>query len=309
MHSKILNNIETGVLVVNRQLEIAFWNRWLAFHTGISQEVAVGNNLTGLFPEFSFELLTQKINIALKLGTPTFIDGKISGYVLPIEQYKVTKSIFPHMRQDGTISPINEDQVSIVIRDVTPLLEARYTIDQQMKMLERQAKTDSLTGCFNKSMFNELLATEIKRATRHNRIFSLIVFDIDDFKQVNDTYGHLTGDAVLREIADIVNSSIRQSDSLVRWGGEEFFILLPETDLEGGALLAQKLRKKIAEHQFDKVGPLSCCFGVAQWESDTDEDTIIGYSDTALYHGKNSGKNKVSVYNGNKCASYPPLSN
>ncbi|MBN2715246.1 MAG: diguanylate cyclase [Deltaproteobacteria bacterium] len=306
MHSQILDNIETGVLVVNRRLDISFWNRWLAVHTGISNEVALHNNLVSLFPEYSFELLKQKVNIALRLGTPTFIDGKVSGYVLPVEQYKVTKSIYRHMRQDGTIAPINDSEVSIVINDITPLLEAHYTIDQQMQMLARQAKTDSLTGCFNKSMFNDLLATEIKRSTRHSHVFSLIGFDIDDFKKVNDTYGHLTGDAVLRSLAQIVASSIRQSDSLVRWGGEEFFILLPETALDGGARLAEKLRERISANHFEKVGHLSCCFGVAQWEMDVDEDTVISNTDRALYYAKQTGKNKVSTFGNGKCVSYPP---
>ena len=306
MHSQILDHIETGVLVVDRKLDIVYWNPWLTAHTGISQERAHHDNLETLFPDFSFALLKQKINIALKLGTPTFISGRVSGYVIPVEQYKITKSIFRHMQQDATITPIDADKVSIVITDVSPLLEARYTIDKQMKMLERQARTDSLTGCYNKSMFNSLLAKEIKRSERHGHVFSLIVFDIDDFKKVNDSHGHLAGDAVLRELAALVGESIRQSDALVRWGGEEFFILLPETLLDGGARLAEKQRQRIWEHNFEKVGRLSCSFGVAQWMMDMPEDTVIGNADAALYCAKNADKNSVCVYADGQTSVYTP---
>lgn len=304
MHNQILDHIEIGVLVVNRQLDIAYWNRWLAVHTGIPQTSAVNNNLERLFPDFSFGLLQQKINIALKLGTPTFITGKISGYVIPVEQHKVTKSIFRHMQQDATITPINEDRVSIVITDVSPLLEAHFTINKQLKMLERQARTDSLTGCYNKRMFNSMLAKEIKRCERHLRVFSLIVFDIDDFKKVNDSFGHLAGDSVLMELASLVSDSIRQSDALIRWGGEEFFVLLPETMLDGAALLAEKQRLRICEHDFEKVGKLTCSFGVAQWFSGMEEDTVIGNADSALYCAKNSDKNAVSIFMDGKTSVY-----
>ncbi|MBN2530213.1 MAG: diguanylate cyclase [Deltaproteobacteria bacterium] len=304
MHKQILDNIETGVLVVNRLLDISYWNRWLEIHTGIDEDSAVGNNLENLFSDFSFGLLKQKIHIAVKLGTPTFVNGRVSGYVIPIEQYKVTKSIFRFMQQDATITPIGDGLVSIVVTDVSPLLEAHYTIDKQMKMLERQARTDFLTGCFNKNMFNDILSTEMKRSERHGHVFTLIIFDIDDFKLVNDTHGHLAGDAVLRQMAEIVVGSIRQSDALIRWGGEEFFILLPETALEGGALLAEKLRRRIRKFDFEKAGRLSCSFGVAQWKNEVGEDGIIGMADSALYLAKNSGKNRVCVFSNGQIMSW-----
>jgi len=205
------------------------------------------------------------------------------------------------MQQDATITPISPEQVSIIITDVTPLLEAHYTIDRQMKLLERQAKTDFLTGCFNKNMFNSMLATELKRSERHEHLFSLIIVDIDDFKKINDIHGHLAGDAVLQQIAEIIGGSIRQSDVLVRWGGEEFFVLLPETVLDGAALLAEKLRRRICSHAFGKTGRLTCSFGVAQWEPGINEDEIIGHADTAMYLSKNTGKNRVCVFAKGQC--------
>lgn len=306
MQTKILDTIENGIVITNQNLDILFWNKWLAIHTGIPSDKTAGETFEDLYPKISFRLLKQKVRIALKMNSSTFTNARILKYVIPIEQHKITKSIFKHMRQDVVITPLNEKDVSIIIYDVSSLLEAQAIINDQMKLLEKQAKTDHLTGCYNKNMFNEFLTSEIKKANRHNHNLSLIMFDIDNFKAVNDTYGHLAGDSVLKELASIPHKIIRESDMLARWGGEEFFILLPETRLNGAAILADKVRQEIASHDFGHPGCQQCSFGVAEFAPGITEDLIVANADNALYYAKNNGKNQVAVFEQNASVTWHP---
>lgn len=296
MRTKILDTIENGILIANQNLDILFWNKWMAIHTGLAKEMATGKTLEDLFPKTSFKQLKQKIRIALKMKSPTFTNATETKYIIPIQQNKITKSIFRHMRQDVVITPLSEKEVSIIFYNVSALLESKAIIHDQMQLLEKQAKTDSLTGCNNKSMFNELLSAEIKRSYRHNHTFSLVIFDIDNFKRVNDTYGHLKGDFVLKSLSEITNQILRKSDTLARWGGEEFCILVPETSLDGAGVLADKIRQKIASHNFGIPGFQTCSFGIAEYTPGIDENVIIANADKALYHAKNNGKNRVAVF-------------
>ncbi len=296
METVILDSIKNGILITDKGLKISFWNKWLAFQTGISKENAVGSTLDELFPETSFSILKRKIRIAFKINSPTFTNATIEQYVIPIERKKITKSIFQHMRQETVITPLDSEQVSILIYDATPLLEANAKIDEQLKLVEKQAITDELTQCFNKTMFNKLLSIEIKKSDRYNYIFSLIIFDIDNFKSVNDIHGHIEGDNVLRKLASISTQNIRESDIFARWGGEEFCILLPETNIQGAAFLADKIRQIICGHHFGITGNLQCSFGVAQYFKGNNENELVACADKALYHAKNNGKNQVAVF-------------
>jgi diguanylate cyclase len=306
METIILNTVENGILITNSKLEVLSWNKWLAIQTGIPSNKAQGSTLEELFPSSSFSLLKRKIRIALKLNSPTFTSSSIEQYLIPITLSKITKSIFRHMRQDTVISPVNSTDVSVIIYDTSSLLEAGAIIDQQMELLAEQARTDALTQCYNKKMFNELFSAEFKRAERHDLIFSLIIFDIDNFKSVNDTHGHLEGDHVLKELASISAQKIRKSDSFARWGGEEFCILLPETGLKGAAFLANNVRHIIEAHDFGTPGSQRCSFGVAQYHSGLKENTLIANADKALYHAKNHGKNQVAVFDKNHIQTWYP---
>ncbi len=292
----ILDTIENGILIVNADLKILLWNRWLVLHTGISKEEAQDNLLSTLFPATNFNLLTRKVKIALKLKSSTFTSSSVEKFIIPIKLQKITKSIFHHMRQDVVITPLNDSQVSIIIYDASPLLEAKTIINGQLMVMEKQATTDTLTGCYNRKMFNDLLKSEAKKAARHHKKFALILLDIDNFKSVNDTYGHLTGDEVLKEMAAVTRETIRESDIFARWGGEEFAVLLPETGLKGAAILAEKIRGNIKSHRFGKAGNLTCSFGVTQFDPDEPRDTLISNADWALYHAKNHGKNQVAIF-------------
>ncbi len=292
----ILDTIENGILILESDLTILFWNRWLVINTGINKDTAQGCRLDELFPNASFKLLKRKVKISLKLQSSTFTNSTVDKFIIPIELKKITKSIFHYMRQDAVITPLNDKQVSVVIYDTSPLLEARATINEQLALVQKQATTDALTGCYNKQMFNTLLSAESSRAMRYGSIFTLIIFDIDNFKSVNDTYGHLVGDQVLKALAKLANNCIRNSDIFARWGGEEFTILLPETNLTNGAIVADKIRSVIASYDCGDPGHKTCSFGVAEFFPEDSTNTLVSRADEALYFAKNNGKNQVAIF-------------
>jgi len=165
--------------------------------------------------------------------------------------------------------------------------------------VERQAVTDELTGLFNRRRFQEAMATEVERARRFQQPLGLVLLDIDDFKQVNDTYGHQQGDLVLREVARVLRESSREIDEPARYGGEELAVVLPGTDLHGAYNLAERMRAEIEALELpllDGIGNLrvTASFGVATLPGSA-EDTrgLFAAADDALYRAKRSGKNRT----------------
>ena len=180
-----------------------------------------------------------------------------------------------------------DDYYVFSLTDITKLKE-------KSNLLEYQASHDKLTGLFNRNRFDELYEKEIKRARRYNNDLSLILFDIDNFKMINDSYGHQTGDEVLKEIAKIILGNVREQDINVRWGGEEFLILLPQTNLLGAFTVANKIRTSIETNIFTTNSlNITASFGVTQLLENDDESSFIARSDKFLYEAKKTGKNKV----------------
>jgi two-component system, cell cycle response regulator len=156
---------------------------------------------------------------------------------------------------------------------------------------------DGLTQIHNKRYLFEELGREITRARRHGRSLAALMFDIDFFKKINDHFGHLAGDYVLRELADAVKSRIRPDDIFARYGGEEFAIVLPETSLEGAVTLAETLRSKVAEHQFVFQGeriPVTVSIGCALMGPEDGAVELLQRADERLYEAKRGGRNRVA---------------
>ena len=160
---------------------------------------------------------------------------------------------------------------------------------------EKSSKEDPLTGCLNRAGFSGVLLREQEELNRGGRPVSFMIFDIDHFKNINDTYGHLVGDEVLVNLAKLVQSMIRNTDSLVRWGGEEFVILSDDTSIQNAAFLAEKLRKAIEASTLIKQQQVTCSFGVTEMVPGEDPKSLIARADKALYSSKESGRNRVTV--------------
>ncbi len=173
-----------------------------------------------------------------------------------------------------------------------------YMIDnysEQKKRLEIEATTDPLTKIANRLKFDTVFSEYSELSKRYGDSLSLILFDVDNFKMINDTFGHKVGDNVLIALAKLVNKEVRKSDIFARWGGEEFVILAPQADLKQAMNLAEKLRETIENYNFPEIGKLTCSFGVAEYKKGYSLKDLVKEADDALYKAKRGGKNRVCI--------------
>lgn len=177
-----------------------------------------------------------------------------------------------------------------LIRIYVLVVTQRKRAEEEIHLL---ATTDSLTGIANRRKFSEILANEMDRARRYATPLSLAMYDLDYFKRVNDTFGHSVGDYVLQAVTELVKRNIRAVDLVARWGGEEFMVLLPQSDMQAALNVAEKLRRAISGYTFDKVDHLTASFGVVSFEPQDDFNSLLKRVDDALYHAKQQGRNRV----------------
>jgi len=185
------------------------------------------------------------------------------------------------------------------VEHLTALLGAAIRNCQLYMEVTQRARTDSLTGFLNHRFFFEELGTEINRAQRFHSPLSLMMIDIDDFKNLNDTHGHPTGDYVLRSLARIVARSIRNVDIPARYGGDEFAIILTHTDLANARKIATRVKRAITGHRFEHEGlklDVTLSFGVAEYKAPMTADRLVKHADSALYLAKAAGKNTIKVF-------------
>ena len=174
-------------------------------------------------------------------------------------------------------------------------MDKRLKLQELARDLRFQATTDPLTGLSNRLKFNQALAAEMSRSIRYETPLSLVLYDIDNFKFVNDAHGHQIGDKVLVQLSRFVPGLLRNTDLLARWGGEEFVILTPGSDGDMAYRAAEKLRNAIEQVKFDEIGTVTCSFGVAQYVYGDTPETLISRADNALYRAKLTGRNLVQL--------------
>ncbi len=174
-------------------------------------------------------------------------------------------------------------------------------LEELLGKVEYMAITDALTGLYNRRRFHDVLSKEFERSKRYANPVSLIMLDIDHFKKVNDNYGHQTGDTVLREVGSIITASIRDIDTASRFGGEEFMVVLPNTEKENAKVGAERMRAAIAQHIFPEIeGPITVSIGVTGLPDPglANEDRLVRCADYALYRAKQNGRNRIEISTG-----------
>jgi len=202
---------------------------------------------------------------------------------------------FKHIAEgnlDEDISVSSQDEIGQVLSGLAAMQgELKIKIDE----LGQLASTDKLTGAWNRRRFEETVETEMDRLRRYGQRLSLMILDVDHFKKINDHYGHPVGDQVLIDLSNTIRSSLRASDSLTRWGGEEFVILCPNTSADIVSKLAERLRKKIASVKFQEVGTITLSFGVAECGPNETWEKWLHRADEALYLAKSGGRDQVKT--------------
>ena len=163
------------------------------------------------------------------------------------------------------------------------------------KQVEFMSLTDSLTGLANRRQIDKSFNQMLAQADRYSFSLSIVMMDLDSFKSINDSYGHVVGDSVLIEVSDLILKNVRKSDIVGRWGGEEFMVICPNTQLSEALVVAETLRAAILGYEFCTAGQISSSFGVAQWMVKESAELLISRADNALYKAKNQGRNRVET--------------
>lgn len=206
-------------------------------------------------------------------------------------------SIMPQSSAD-LMDPYARQHSRIITRLVHFVNAVTHELELANQSIMKLSVTDQLTGLNNRRKLDEELNEIVGFAVRYQQPFSVILMDIDHFKQVNDTHGHLVGDDVLKHMADILRVSVRDTDVLGRWGGEEFLLILPNTDLEQALRTAEKLRQTVEQAQFPVVGHKTGSLGVAAYGVGDTLTTLLDRADQALYEAKHGGRNRVCCKDG-----------
>ncbi|MDH4129163.1 MAG: diguanylate cyclase, partial [Spirochaetota bacterium] len=195
---------------------------------------------------------------------------------------------------DYITKPFTKDRFNAIIVNNFRRIQQLDQIKSYVRLVEEMSITDHLTRCYNRFYLDSTLEVYIEKYVRYNRPFSILIIDIDHFKLVNDTFGHQAGDKVLIQFVNLIKTNIRKIDILGRWGGEEFLIICPETNLSDTVKLAEKLVKCIENGVFDNNLKITCSIGVAEYKMNEVRESVVKRADDALYIAKDSGRNKVA---------------
>ncbi|MGE6995483.1 diguanylate cyclase [Pseudomonas sp. NPDC047961] len=301
----IVQSIDVGVVVLDREYRIDVWNTFMENRSGRLPEEARKKTFFELFPEVDEQWFRRKVENVATLGTPSFTIWEQRPYLLRFKNYQPITGLEDFMYQNTTLMPLKAlngsiEQVCLIIYDVTDVATNRRQLQAANQELQRISSTDRLTGLFNRGHWEEMLRQDYARHRRYERNAALVMFDIDHFKKINDSYGHQAGDAVIQQTAELVRQSTRDADIAGRYGGEEFVVLLPDTDSEGAVTFAERLRQSIEAHEVVHEGR-SIRFTVSLGIADLSEPTngyaqLIERADIALYSSKASGRNQVTLY-------------
>ncbi|MES2017941.1 MAG: sensor domain-containing diguanylate cyclase [Pseudomonadota bacterium] len=312
----IVGQISTlGIVVVDARFTVILWNRFMELNSNVAAEDVLGRNLFDIFPELNRNWLEKKIKSCAILRTPSFSSWRQRPYLFRFKAARNHTGAADFMHQDASIFPVRDRTGSstgtcIAIHDVSELAEATRLLEQTMDqalVLEESNRRDDLTGLFNRKFFDEQITQEIVSARRYLWPLTLAFIDIDHFKVVNDSHGHPAGDTVLRHLAARLQSMLRSSDSLCRYGGEEFALILPHVDRDTGRVLMERLRAAIeamtVETDAGVALSVTISVGISALEKGVTPGQLVGHADAALYVSKNDGRNRVTCFEALQTAS------
>lgn len=301
----IVERINAGIFAVDRERRIILWNKFMEAYSGKLSQDILGQHLFTCFPELPAAWLERKIQGVFTLKNYAFTSWEQRPYLFKFPHNRPVTGGIDYMQQNCTFLPVKNhagevDYVCITLFDATDTCIYQLMLQEAMASLADASNRDGLTGLYNRRFFDESMAREFSRSRRYQAPLSLILLDIDHFKKINDTYGHLAGDEVLKTTAQQLMKSVRDADTVARYGGEEFVIILPETPLENAMILADRLRVKIADTKIsygDTLINITISLGVTELHSYHERYvSLTNEADQALYASKNAGRNRATRY-------------
>ncbi|MFM2483698.1 GGDEF domain-containing protein [Celerinatantimonas yamalensis] len=300
---EMIQTIDVGLIVLDKQYNIQTWNTFMEAHSGLRPDQAQGKNIFTLFPALPETWLRNKVDTVFMLNNRSFTTWEQRPHVFKFRNYRPITGMAEYMYQNMTIIPLRSltgdiSHVSLILYDVTDVAINKMQLEKANTELSQVSRTDGLTQLNNRRYWEERAEQEYNRNLRTKQPCSMVMFDIDHFKRVNDTYGHLAGDQVIRQTAAILKETMRNTDIAGRYGGEEFVVILIDTSQENALVFCERLRKHIEE-------------SVVQWENEAIKFTIslgvcelheqfsnyqvwLEKADNALYKSKEGGRNRTT---------------
>ncbi|WP_028202796.1 sensor domain-containing diguanylate cyclase [Paraburkholderia nodosa] len=296
----VVERVGFGIFVVDRDMNVLSWNRFMQDHSGVTAEDVIGHSIFERFPDLPRAWLTRKVESVFQLGSFAFSSWEQRPYLFQFDHDRPITGGVDYMQQDCTFMPLMRGRdviaVCVTISDVTHVSVMQREREDAVAKLREYADRDGLTGIANRRFFETRLADEFLRWQRYGGELSMLLFDLDHFKRINDEFGHVAGDTVLRSMAQRVSGVVRKQDVFGRFGGEEFALLLPCTPLDDALYVAEKIRRTIGDEPIEVQGvivPVTASVGAATARTGApDYEGMINEADAALYTAKRQGRNR-----------------
>jgi diguanylate cyclase (GGDEF)-like protein len=302
---EMLHNIDVGLVVLDKNFTIQIFNGFMENHSGLLPRQVKDQLIFDLFEEIPRDWFTRKAESVFLLKNKAFTIWEQRPYLFKFESYRPVTGSAEFMYQNTTFIPLisSNGEVShlcLLVYDVTDNAVHKQSLKKANGELAILSQTDGLTQLFNRTHWEQCLLAEFKRWSRSQHSSSLVMLDIDHFKNVNDTYGHMVGDEVIKHLSALIKKHARETDICGRYGGEEFTILLADTSLKNAYVFAERLRKAVCESvvSFNEVTlTYTISLGVAEVDDAIhNHETWIEHADSALYQSKEGGRNKTSLH-------------
>ncbi len=301
----VLQHIDVGLVILDNEFNVQLWNAFMQNHSAKLPSDVLSKNIFSCFPELPEAWFRRKVQTVFELQNQAFTTWEQRPYLFKFKNYRPITSIAEFMYQNSTIIPLKDargkvEHICLIVYDVTEVAVNRIQIQKANAKLHELSRTDGLTGLLNRKTWENELDTEFQRYTRHKHTTSLLMFDIDHFKRVNDGFGHPAGDEVIRETARVLKENLRNIDIAGRYGGEEFVVILVDTDAAGAFVVAERIRTAMEANTviYDDIKiQYTVSLGVTELSPKvTDKTNWIDCADKGLYQAKESGRNNSVIY-------------
>jgi len=299
----MLHSINAGLVVIDMHFRVKIWNEFMENRSGLKINKASDQLIFDLSKEIPEQWFRNKVESVATLGNQSFTIWEQNPYLFKFKNFRPITGSVEYMYQNTIFIPLtspsgNINHVGIIVYDVTDMAVSKLELEQSNFALEKLSRTDKLTKLNNRGYWEECLCREFTRFKRTGQATSLVMLDIDHFKKINDTHGHLAGDEVIRQTSDVIRQSIRDTDIPGRYGGEEFVIILINTCLDDAYILAERLRKKI-ETLTVRYESLEIQFtvslGIAEAGTQNNHMKWLECADNGLYTSKETGRNRTTI--------------
>ena len=300
--AQLFDALNTGIILVDSKGHVLLWNDWMSRHSGVDSEQILNYHLSDAFSETLPKSFIAAINRALSSRLPVVLSNALHKFPLPLFS---TAGSGERISQSIVLSPLKQAQGELIcliqVTDSSTSIKREKMLRDHSELHKKDASTDPLTGLYNRRFFDAQYAIQMMQAQQQHTTLSLIMLDVDYFKNYNDHYGHIAGDSAIIAVANCIRSKLqRSSDLAARYGGEEFVIMLPNSTPAVAQSIAENIRKAvtdlkiahinsmIASHITVSLGVSSCLPGVK-----VDTVTFLKNTDLALYAAKQKGRNQV----------------